>query len=89
VDAGSGAFTLNLSGQNFVPGSSVLWNGVPLSATVSSGTQASVQIGADLVAEGQTVSVAIVGPGPNAPVSSPRALEVTVETNMYFPRLGK
>ena len=76
VDAGSAAFTLNVSGANFLQGSTVLWNGAPMPTTVNNGGQATAQIAAALVAEGQTVSVAITGPGDGAPVSNPQAFEV-------------
>ncbi|HXF62270.1 MAG TPA: IPT/TIG domain-containing protein, partial [Caldilineaceae bacterium] len=89
VDAGRATFTLNLSGGNFLPGSTVLWNGAPLPTTVNSSSQATAEVSAALVAEGQIVSIAIAGPGLDAPVSEPLPLQVTPTAKLFLPTLQK
>jgi uncharacterized protein (TIGR03437 family) len=76
---GSSAFTLTISGSNFIQGVTVLWNGTSLATTLVSSTQLTAQVTANLlsVAGGATITVFEVGvPASNAltfTVSQPSA----------------
>jgi hypothetical protein len=63
--AGDAAFTLTVTGTNFVTGSTLLWNGSPRTTTVLSATQLTAAIlAADVVsASSATVTVNTPGPG--------------------------
>ena len=63
--AGSGAFSLTVTGSNFIPTSVVEWNGSARPTTFVSGTTLTAVIGAaDAAAQGAaTVSVSSPGPG--------------------------
>ncbi len=56
---GSGAFTLTVSGSNFFPGATILWNGQPLATTLASVSQLTGQVPAALIASPGTVSVTV------------------------------
>src|SRR5206468_2686807 len=55
--AGSGAFTLTVNGSNFVPGSTVNFQGISHTATLVNSTQLTAQIAASEFATGGTASV--------------------------------
>jgi uncharacterized protein (TIGR03437 family) len=72
----SGAFTLSLSGSNFVPGSVVRWGGQdrPTTYISSSSLQASIPA-ADLATAGN-VAVTVFNPAPGGGASSPVSFSV-------------
>jgi hypothetical protein len=76
VSAGSPSFTLTIDGSNFAPDAQVLWNGTPLATQVISPTQVTVQIDAALLANGQTVGVAVRNQTPDERISSSVPFEV-------------
>jgi hypothetical protein len=84
----SGAFTLQVTGTNFVPGAVVQWNGanrVTTYVTNSNGTQLTAQIpNSDLQAAG-TPQVRVVNPAPGGGASN--ALTFTVATPSQIPRI--
>lgn len=59
---GTGAFTLTVSGTNFVASSSVLWNGSPRMTTFVSGTELQAAIMPPDVATAGTETVTVVNP---------------------------
>jgi len=61
--AGGAAFTLTITGINFVSGDTVLWNGSALSTTFVSATQLSAAVPASLIASVGTASVTVQDPG--------------------------
>ena len=63
VSAGSGAFTLTVTGTEFSPSAVANWNGTPLPTTVSSSTQLTASVSAADVASGGTVSITVTNPG--------------------------
>lgn len=68
--AGSGAFTLTVTGSNFVAGSVARWNGATRTTTFVSGTQLRVAVpAADIASAGQS-AVTVANPAPNAAVSN-------------------
>ena len=74
--AGGGGFTLNVTGANFLEGSTVRWNGANRTTTFVSGTQLSVAIpGSDIAAAG-TAQVTVVNPAPGGGTSA--ALSFTI-----------
>ena len=60
--AGSSAFTLNVTGTNFVNGATVKWNGAPRSTTFVSATQLNAAIPATDVAAAGAAQVTAVNP---------------------------
>jgi hypothetical protein len=62
--AGAPAFTLTVSGSNFVSGSTVQWGGTALTTTFVSATQLTAAVPANLVAAAGSVNVTVVNPGP-------------------------
>ncbi len=76
IDAGSSGFILTVSGANFIPTSTIQWNGSALPTTYLSGTQLEAQIpGADIAASG-FAEVAVVNPAPGGGASSPRLFSI-------------
>lgn len=74
--AGSGAFTVSVTGSNFVENSTVRWNGVDRPTTYVSPTQLSVAISnADISAQG-TASVAVFNGAPGGGSSSALAFSI-------------
>jgi uncharacterized protein (TIGR03437 family) len=63
--AGGSAFTLTVTGANFLPGATVQWNGAPVSTSYTSASQLAASIPASLIAAAGSVNVAVVNP-PNA-----------------------
>jgi hypothetical protein len=55
-------FTLTVNGTNFVSGSTVNWNGSPLTTTFVSATQVTATVPASLIATAGTASVTVVTP---------------------------
>src|SRR5436190_682642 len=76
VNAGSAGFTLNLTGSNFVPGSSVQVNGTSRSTTFISATQLGAAIPASDLTVGTYFSVTVFNPAPGGGTSA--ALTLTV-----------
>ena len=79
-EAGTGAFTLTVTGTGFVTGSSgsvIFWNGGPRPTNVASATQASAQIsGTDIAAAG-TANVQVFNPTPGGGSSNSVAFTIT------------
>lgn len=67
---GGGAFTLTVFGTNFIPSSSVQWNGSPRTTTFVSGKQLQASINASDTAIGGTVPVAVFNPAPGGGTSN-------------------
>lgn len=66
VIAGSAAFTLTVTGLNFVSTTSVLWNNTILTTTYVSSTTLTAQVPAALIA---TPTTASIDPGPSQPLN--------------------
>lgn len=62
VAAGSASFTLTATGTNYVTGTTILWNGAPLTTTVKSATQLTATVSAAQIATAGTVSVSVRKP---------------------------
>jgi uncharacterized protein (TIGR03437 family) len=75
VVAGSGDFTLTVSGYGFLPGSVVQWNGAALSTTFGWESQLTALVSASRVAAAGTTTVTVLNPG--APVSTGLTFTIT------------
>jgi hypothetical protein len=63
------AFTLTVTGANFISGSEVLWNGGQVSTTFVSSTSLTAQIPASDLASAGTASIAVQNPAPGGGLS--------------------
>ena len=70
VTAGDPAFTLTISGTNFISGSTVNWNGTALSTTYISATQLTANITAPLVANPGSANITVVNGTPGGGTSN-------------------
>jgi len=77
VSTGSGGFTLNVQGSNFVSESVVTANSAPRLTGYLNSTQLQAQILASDVANGGTVQIAVTNPQPGGGSSNSFALTVT------------
>ncbi|MDX2178050.1 MAG: IPT/TIG domain-containing protein [Bryobacteraceae bacterium] len=75
VVAGSGAFTLTVTGSNFVNGAAVIWNGTSLATSFLGASQLSAQVPASLVANAGVVTIVVQSPGGSA--SMPLSLSIS------------
>jgi hypothetical protein len=74
VIAGSGPFTLSVTGSGFVSGSTVLWNGSPLTTSFVSAAQLTASIPASLIATVGTASITVSNSGV---ISNSQTLTIT------------
>ena len=77
IAAGSGSFTLAITGGDFATGSVVLWNGAARSTTFVSATSLLAQIAASDVASVGTASVSVSNASTGGGVSPPIAFTIT------------
>ena len=78
--AGSAAFTLTVTGTNFVTGSTLRWNGANRPTTFVSGTQLTAAIPAGDIATSATASITVFNPTPGGGTSN--AVDFTIlQTN--------
>src|SRR6202167_1076132 len=76
ANAGIAAFTLTLTGTNFLAGTVVEWNGVALATTVVSATQVTALVPAGDLATGGAILVTVFNPLPGGGTSA--ALTLTI-----------
>ena len=74
--AGSGTFTLSVTGTNFVNTSAIRWNGSPRTTTFVSGTQLTALIPATDVATAGTASVSVQNPAPGGGISNAQTFTI-------------
>lgn len=80
--AGRPSLTLTINGSNFSPDAQVLWNGMPLSTQFVNSGQLRVQLDAALLADGQSVGVAVANP--SAPMRISSAVTFEIESGRIF-----
>ncbi len=81
AQAGSGAFTLTVNGNNFVAGSVVRWNGSDRTTTPVSGTQVTAAIlGTDIATAG-SATVTVFNPLPGGGLSAGATFTITAANN--------
>ena len=81
VTAGSSAFTLTVTGTNFVSNSAVLWNGALRATTYGSATSLTAAITAADVANAGTASVTVLTPAPGGGTSGAVAFTINPPPN--------
>lgn len=81
VKPGSGAFTLHVTGANFVSGSVLNWNGSPRATQVLSSDELTATITAGDVSKASTASLTVANPAPGGGVSSTAYFSVQVPTS--------
>src|SRR5439155_1405260 len=81
--AGGAQFTLTVNGTNFVSGSTVNWNGSPLTTTYVNATQLTATVPAALIANAGTASITVVNPAPGGGTSN----SVTFSINNPVPTI--
>lgn len=79
--AGGAAFTLTVTGTNFVSGSVVRWNGADRTTTFVSSTQLTVAITAADIAQGGSASVTVFNPAPGGGTSGTLAFSIIASAN--------
>ena len=85
---GSPAFTLTLSGTNFVSGSQVLWNGSQRTTTYLSNTSLTAQISATDLSSPGTASVSVQNPSPGGGTSAAVSFSINAaSTNLTVLKL--
>ena len=77
VAAGSTAFTLTVSGSDFVASSTVDWNGTALTTTYVSASQLTASVPASDVATSGTPMVTVVNPAPGGGTSNAQTFTIT------------
>ncbi|MGH9681478.1 MAG: hypothetical protein ACRD4Y_16140, partial [Candidatus Acidiferrales bacterium] len=77
VPAGSAALTLNITGSNFVAGSTVQVNGAARVTTFVSSTLLQATLLASDIAHGGTLSITVMSPGPGGGVSPAISLPIS------------
>lgn len=76
--AGSGAFTLTLSGSNLLPSSTVTWTGqATLSSLTASSTEITVAVPASYITSAGTPEVRISNPGPGGGTSAAQTVVIS------------
>jgi hypothetical protein len=65
IQAGRPTFTLQVNGNNFVPGAKVLWNGQEVPTTFVNDSQLSAQIDSGLIQSGQVANLSVLNPDPS------------------------
>jgi len=81
ISVGSAAFTLKISGNGFVPGSVVQWNGSPRPTTFVSNTQLTIPVSESEIASIGTVTVTVVNPAPGGGTSNQRLFLIVSTAN--------
>jgi hypothetical protein len=82
--AGSGAFTLNVNGTNFLPSSVIQWNGSARTTAFLSNTQLQAAITSADIAGASVAKVTVSNPGLGAAVSSPSAFFIGTSGGSNF-----
>lgn len=91
VNAGSGAFTLTVTGTNFAPGTQVNWNGTALATTITDGQHMTAQVPAsDVAVDGRASVVAFnASQGASLPANFNIGAPPAANTNGIVSAAGK
>ncbi len=85
--AGGTAFTLTVTGTNFISGSAVRWNGANRTTTYGSPTQLTAAITAADIATAGTASVTVFNPTPGGGTSNALTFTITAVSSLPAPTL--
>jgi hypothetical protein len=88
AQAGGAAFTLTVTGSNFVSSSGVRWNGAARTTTFVSATKLQASISASDIAAAGTASVTVVTPAPGGGTSAPLTFTINVNATNPAPALA-
>ena len=89
VKAGSPGFTLTVNGSSFVQGSTVQWNGSPITTTYMNSAQLQATVDESKLITPQTVAVTVENPPPGGGTSNSINFTVTDKTFVYLPLSSK
>jgi hypothetical protein len=81
VNAGGAAFTLTVTGQNFLSSSTVQWNGSPRATTFSSSTQLEAQVTVADIATSGLATVSVNNPAPGGGSSGSAEFTINASSN--------
>jgi hypothetical protein len=84
VAPGGASFTLTVNGTGFVSGSSINWNGTPLSTTFITSSQLTATVPAANIAKASTASITVSNPSPGGGSSNVVFFAVSSPTNLEF-----
>src|SRR5580692_8656087 len=84
VAPGGASFTLTVNGTGFVSGSSINWNGTPLSTTFITSSQLTATVPAANIAKASTASITVSSPSPGGGTSNVVFFAVSAPTNLQF-----
>ena len=79
--AGGPAFSLTVTGTNFISGSRVRWNGVDRETTYVSATEVTAAIPATDIAVAGTTTVTVLNPAPGGGTSNAQTLTISAPSN--------
>jgi trimeric autotransporter adhesin len=82
VNAGSSSFDLVVNGTNFLPNSTIVWNGTNLSTAYLSETQLEAQIPAANVATPGFADITVVNPAPGGGSSAPTGFGIAASATV-------
>ncbi len=82
-------FTLHITGNHFVTGAKVFWNGQEVPTTFVNAGQLMAQIDADRIFQGRVASVTVLNPGPGAEVSVAAVFTVLPKYTVFMPVVVK
>jgi hypothetical protein len=86
--AGSGAFTLTVTGNNFVTNSAVEWNGGPLPTTFTSATRLAARVPATDIAASGTASITVANPATAGGISAAVAFTIAAAPPASTPAIS-
>jgi trimeric autotransporter adhesin len=81
ANAGGAAFSLTITGQNFMSSSGVQWNGSSVATTYSSSSQLQAQIPAENIATAGSATVSVTNPAPGGGNSGLAEFTVNASSN--------
>lgn len=84
IAIGSGAFTLKINGNGFVPSSVVQWNGAPRPTTFVSATQVTIPVSASEISSLGTVMITVINPAPGGGTSNPQLFRIVTTNPLPF-----
>ncbi len=85
--AGGAAFTLKVTGSNFLPGSTVFWNGTPRATIVIDANLVSANISSSDIAGAGTTFISVSNPAPSGGFSESLAFGIATEGKNPVPSL--
>src|SRR5271155_1575230 len=84
VAPGGSGFTLTVNGTGFVSGSTINWNGTPLTTTFVTSSLLTASVPSSNIATASTASITVSSPSPGGGVSNVAFLPVSAPTTLQF-----